>query len=113
MKPARFFLPLSHFLMRLGIAFFIYVTYFDTVLNFKLNQFSFYFSSIHIIFGVLLLAGTFTKKQTLTVLSTLILFLLAAYQLFTYSGNLLGTSFMSLLLYGMLVFYFLCNGNRN
>ena len=113
MRPAKFFLPLANFLMRLGVAFYIFHIYFNTVLDLQVKQFSFYFASIHVIFGFLFLAGTFAKRQTLTVLSSLILFLLALYQIFTYSGELMSTSFTSLLFFGMVVFYFLCNGNRN
>jgi hypothetical protein len=113
MRPAKFFLPLANFLMRLGAAFYIFLNYFHTILDLQVKQFSFYFAAIHVIFGFFLLAGTFAKRQTLTVLSSLILFLLALYQIFTYSGDLMSASFASLLFFGMVVFYFLCNGNRN
>jgi hypothetical membrane protein len=113
MRPAKFFLPLANFLMRLGVAFYIFISYFHTVLDLQVKQFNFYFASVHVIFGFFLLVGIFAKRQTLTVLSSLILFLLALYQLFTYSGDLMSTNFASLLFFGMIVFYFLCNGNRN
>ena len=113
MRPARFFLPLSHFLMRLGAAFYIFISYFYTVLELEVEKFSFYFASVHVIFGFLLLIGMFAKRQTLTVLSSLILFLLVLYQIFTYTGDLMSNSFVSLLFFGLIVFYFLCNGNRN
>jgi len=99
--------------MRIGAAFYIFINYFYTVLELEVKQFSFYFSSVHVIFGFLLLVGMFAKRQTLTVLSSLILFLLVIYQLFTYSGDLMSSSFVSLLFFGLIVFYFLCNGNRN
>jgi len=113
MIPAKFFLPLANFIMRLGAAFYIFISYFHIVLDLQVKQFSFYFASVHVIFGFLLLAGMFAKRQTLTVLSSLILFLLALYQIFTFSGDLMSNSFTSLLFFGIVVFYFLCNGNRN
>lgn len=113
MRPAKFFLPFANFLMRLGAAFYIFISYFHIVLDLQVKQFSFYFASLHVIFGFLLLVGLFAKRQTLTVLSSLILFLLALYEIFTYSGDLMSMSFASLVLFGMIVFYFLCNGNRN
>jgi hypothetical protein len=113
MRPAKFFLPLANFIMRLGAAFYIFISYFHIVLDLQVKQFSFYFASVHVIFGFLLLAGIFAKRQTLTVLSSLILFLLALYQIFTFSGDLMSNSFTSLLFFGIVVFYFLCNGNRN
>ena len=79
MKPARFLIPLSTFLMRLGVLFFIYVNYFGTVLKLNLKQVDFYLGAIVSIFGVLLFIGTFIHKQTLTVLSALILFLFSIY----------------------------------
>src|SRR6056297_2350548 len=113
MRPARFFLPLSHFIMRVGVAFYVFINYFYTVIELEVKQFSFYFASVHVIFGFLFLIGMFAKRQTLTVLSSLILFLLVLYQIFTYTGDLLSNSFVSLLFFGLIVFYFLCNGNRN
>ena len=113
MKPAKFFLPLSNFLLRLGVAFYIFTAFFSIVLDLQVKQFSFYLASIHVIFGFFLLVGMFAKKQTLTVLSALILFLLSLYRIFTFAGDLTSSSFVSMLLFGMIVFYFLCNGNRN
>jgi ABC-type bacteriocin/lantibiotic exporter with double-glycine peptidase domain len=113
MKPARFLLPLSTFLLRLGVLFFIYVYYFGIVLELNYEQVDFYFAAVFTIFGVLFFIGTFLSKQTLTVLSSLILFLLSLYKIFTYSGNLASSSFLSFLLFGMVVFFFLCKGNRN
>lgn len=113
MKPARFFLPLSTFLLRLGVLFYIYVNYFNTVLQFNYEHHEFYLASVLVIFGVLFFIGLFMQKQTLTVLSSLILFLFSLYKIFTYTGSLGSSSFISLLFFGMIVFFFLCKGNRN
>ena len=113
MKPARFFLPLSALILRLGVVYFVYVYYFRTVLELNYQDVDFYLASVFTVFGVLFLIGMFLSKQTLTVLSSLILFLLSLYKIFTFSGGLTSSTFLSLLLFGMVIFYFLCKGNRN
>jgi hypothetical protein len=112
MKPARILLPLSTFLMRLGAAFYIYLIHFDQILNPNFQQFHFYLSSIFIIFGLLLIFGAFARKQTLTVLSALILFLLSLYEVITYSGSAETLSFVSLVMVGTIAFFFVTNGNK-
>jgi len=113
MKPARILLPLSTFLMRLGAAFYIYLTYFDRILDPNFQQIHFYLSSIFIIFGLLLVFGAFARKQTLTVLSALVLFLLSLYEVITFSASPESLSFVSLLLFGTVVFFFVTNGNKS
>ena len=112
MKPARLLLPISTFLMRLGVAFYIYIQYFHHVIHHDFEQLNFYLSTIFTIFALLLIFGAFTRKQTLTVLSGLILFILSLYKIFTFSGQPESLSFVSLLLFGMISFFFVCNGNR-
>mgnify|MGYP006281143249 FL=1 len=112
MRPARILLPLSTFLMRLGAAFYIYLTHFDQILDPNFQQFRFYLSSIFIIFGLLLIFGAFARKQTLTVLSALVLFLLSLYEVITYAGSVETLSFVSLALFGTVAFFFLTNGNK-
>ena len=112
MRPARFFLPLSTFLLRLGAGFYIYLQHFNQVLKHNFQSFDFYLSAILTIFGFLLIAGTFAKRQTLTVLSAFILFVVSLYEIFTFSGQLQSLSFLSLLLFGMIAFLFVCRGNK-
>lgn len=113
MKPARLLLPIANFLMRLGAGFYIYLNHFPQVLDPNFQHFDFYLSAIFTIFGLLLILGAFAKKQTLTVLSALILFAISLYKIFTFAGNLESLPFLSLLLFGMITFFFLCNGNKN
>ena len=113
MKPARLLLPLATFIMRLGAGFYIYLSHFSSLLEPNFQRFDFYVSAIFSIFGLLLVLGTFARKQTLTVLSALILFALSLYQIITFAGELGSLSFVSLLLFAMVVFFFLCNGNKN
>jgi hypothetical protein len=113
MNPAKILLPLSTFLMRLGIAFYIYLNHFQRIFRPNFQTFDFYLSSIIILFALLLVFGAFARKQTLTVLSALVLFIFSLYKIFTYSGSLETLSFASLLLFGMISFFFVCNGNKN
>lgn len=113
MKPARFLLPLSTFLLRVGVAFFIYVMYFHQVLDFNFEQLQFYLSSLFSIFGILLVIGVFAKRHTLTVLSALILFLLSLYEIFTFTGNWFTINFSAKLFMALIALFFLCYGDRN
>jgi hypothetical protein len=113
MKPLRFFLPLSTFLMRAGVAFYVYIIHFHQVLELNYRQFDFYLSLTFSIFGILLLFGAFTRKQTLTVLSSLILLILGLYEIFTFTGNYFTTGFVSTLFFILIALFFLCNGNKS
>jgi len=113
MKPAKILLPLATFLMRLGAGFYLYLNHFSDLLDPNFQRIDFYLSAIFSIFGLLLILGAFARKQTLTVLSALILFAGSLYQIFTFTGELESLSFLSLLLFGMIAFFFLCNGNKN
>lgn len=113
MKPAKILLPLATFIMRLGAGFYVYLNHFSDLLDPNFQRFDFYLSAIFIIFGLLLILGAFAHKQTLTVLSALILFAGSLYKVFTFAGELESLSLLSLLLFGVISFFFLCNGNKN
>ncbi len=113
MKPVRFLFPLSTFLLRIGVVFYTYITYFHHVLNFRVNEIDFYFSALLNIFAVLLLIGTFTKKHSLTVLSGLVLFILGLIKVITYSGDVSTTGFIATLFFTLIALFFLGNGNKS
>lgn len=113
MRPARFLLPLSTFLLRVGVAFFIYISYFYHVLDLNFDQLYFYLSSLFSIFGILLVFGAFARRHTLTVLSALLLFLLGLYEIFTFTGDWFTIDFASNLFLILIALFFLCNGNKN
>jgi len=113
MRPAKILLPLATFVMRLGAGFYLYLNHFSDLLAPSFQRFDFYLSAIFTIFGLLLILGAFARKQTLTVLSALILFAGSLYKIFTFAGALESHSFLSLLLFGVISFFFLCNGNKN
>ncbi len=112
MKPARLLLPIATFIMRIVVLLFIYINFFDTVLAIKFNQFSFYFASVMSIMGILFFIGTFTKKQTLTVFTSLVMFLMIFYKIFTISAGFLTFTMIGYLMFLSIIFFFLCNGNR-
>ncbi|KXB08704.1 hypothetical protein AKJ55_00520 [candidate division MSBL1 archaeon SCGC-AAA382M17] len=113
MRPLRFLLPLSTFLFRIGVVFFIYVQYFNDVLELSFDQLHFYLSSLFSIFGILLVFGAFAKRQTLTVLSGLILFLLGLYEIISFIGEWLTIEFVSTVFFTLVALFFLCNGNKH
>jgi len=50
------------------LAWFIYITYFEVFTGFVLKDFTFYMATAYLLFGILLLAGGFMQKPTLTVI---------------------------------------------
>src|SRR6056297_204658 len=106
MKPARLLLPVATFIMRIVVLLFIYLNYFDQVLALKFNHFSFYFSSVLTLMGVLFFIGTFAKRQTLTVFSSLLIFLMMLYKIFTLSPGFLSFTMIGYLMVTSIIFYF-------
>lgn len=109
MKPFKTAVPFAKFLLRLALIAFIYKFYYDIFATFKFNSVLYFISFAMVLFGVLLLLGTFFKNNTLTVLSGLLIFLISVYMTFT--G---GFSFDNLLIQIVPIsigFYFFARGN--
>ncbi len=81
MKPFKSGALVASWLLRVTLLWFVYERYFDTFPGFDLKAFTFYIHSGYILFAVLLLAGGFMQKPSLTVISGLTLFILPIVQL--------------------------------
>ncbi len=111
MEPVKSFLPFGKWLLRIALALIIYIRYMDTTLTFSFNSAGYFISALLVIFGVLLLAGGFTKKSDLTVISGLLIFLLALIMIFIdgFTVSRLITHFPA----SAMGFYFMARGNKN
>jgi len=111
MEPVKSFLPIAKWMLRLALALLIYIRYMDLVLGFSFDSAAYFIAAGLVIFGVLLVAGGFTKKSDLTVVSGLLIFLLALIMVFidNFSVNRLITHFPV----AAMGFYFMARGNKN
>ncbi len=110
MEPVKSFLPFGKWLLRIALAMIIYNQYMDTALTFSFNSAGYFLSAFLVIFGALLLIGGVTKKSDLTVVSGLLIFLLALIMIF-----IDGFTINRLLIHfpvSAMGFYFMVRGNK-
>lgn len=111
MEPVKSFLPFAKWLLRIALGVIIYTRYMDTALTFTFDTAAYFISTLLVIFGALIIAGGFTKKSDLTVISGLLVFLLALIMIFIdgFSLTRLITNFPA----SAMGFYFMARGNKS
>ncbi|PKO99579.1 MAG: hypothetical protein CVU14_07875 [Bacteroidetes bacterium HGW-Bacteroidetes-9] len=82
MKPVKSLLPASRWLLRITLLAYLVLLHGKTILALQYETQPFYIALAFVLFGVLLFAGGFTSKPSLTVVSGLLLTLLFAYYLY-------------------------------
>lgn len=82
MKPVKSLLPASRWLLRISLLTYLVLQHGKTILNLQYETQPFYIALAFVLFGVLLFAGGFTSKPSLTVVSALLLSLLFAYYIY-------------------------------
>ncbi len=97
--------------MRIAVMLMIFAWFFQSFMNFNLNNPHFYMASAFIVLGIMLFAGGFLSKHTLTVISALGLLFLSALQAYWSFNGITGV-FAQWLLMGSVSLYFVTNGNR-
>lgn len=107
MKPIKSLLPLSTWLMRLGLILFAYTFYFDTIKDFNYENINFYIALLFSIFSILIFVTGFLAKQTLTVLSGLILTIICIYSLVKIFNSGVTQSLAIFLIITSIAIYFL------
>lgn len=95
------------------LAWFIYITYFKVFTDFGLKDFTFYMATAYLLFGILLLAGGFMQKPTLTVISGLVIFILPIVQLIRVFPEEPGQVMLQYLIPMAAGFFFFTSGNHN
>lgn len=82
MKPVKSLLPASRWLLRISLLTYLVLQHGKTILNLQYETQTFFIALAFVLFGVLLFAGGFTSKPSLTVVSALLLSLLFAYYIY-------------------------------
>jgi hypothetical protein len=82
MKPVKLLAPVSNWLLRISLIYLLYVLYFDTCIKFSFNSLYYFIAFVMILFAVLFVIGSFMKNSGLTVISSLIIFILSVIVLF-------------------------------
>lgn len=100
-------------MLRLLMIWYVYVNYFDTFTTFDLKALAFYIAAVYVICSLLLFIGAFLKKQTATVVSGLILFLVAVIQVIRMFPENPAIELLNDLIPAVLGFYFLTHGNAD
>jgi hypothetical protein len=119
MKPAKGLLQFATWLMRLAVAFFVFINFVGIIRNFDFKSIQFYVALTYVIFGLLLFIGGFMSKPRITVFSGLILFLASVYQIvMLYSDRADKTiaiyhSFVIYFMVATISLYFFTAGNKN
>ncbi len=81
MKPIKALLPLSLWLMRIGLLLFAYEVYFKTFSKFKLGNVEFYLAALFLIFSAIIFITGFIKRTALTVISGFVVTIISIYNI--------------------------------
>jgi hypothetical protein len=111
MKPLKSALPFATWLLRITFAAFIFISNVKGVNPINLENFNFYLSLVMLIFSVLFIVGGLLSKQTLTILSALVIGLILIYRLVIPLPDLIATSTFKQLLLISVSFFYICRGN--
>jgi hypothetical protein len=79
MKPVKATIPVARWMLRLTLLIFFYFHYFATVKGMNFNSIPFYFALIYLTSGVLLIFGALFSQRGLTILSSILIFVLSVY----------------------------------
>lgn len=112
MKPFKGLFPIVPWLMRIAAVFFVITHFWDAFLNFDIQNLKFYVSALFVVFSILLFIGGFLGKNSLTVVSSLILVLVTIFHAFVMIGAKVNVNFASFILLGTIFLYFLSTGNK-
>uniref|UniRef100_UPI0032172512 hypothetical protein n=1 Tax=uncultured Draconibacterium sp. TaxID=1573823 RepID=UPI0032172512 len=110
MGPFKSLVPLAAWMLRLSMGIITYIRYFDEFIKFSFNSVYYFLIAGFVLFTVLLLGGGFSRNNTLTVLSALVLFGLSVTMMFIngFSVDLLLKHFTT----AAIAMYFMARGNR-
>lgn len=98
MKPFASGKILAAWLLRIVMIYFIYQYYLKSVTDFQPREFDYYIGVSYVLFTLLLCIGGMVQKETLSVISGLVLFILPIVQLIReFPDNIIKTGFMYLI----------------
>ncbi len=112
MRPFKGLYPITNWLMRFAVTFFVLLTYWKTFTFFDFQSVMFYVSAFYVVFSMLLFVGGFLQKDSLTVFSSLILILVTGYHAFLNLESKLDHNFAVYVVLGSIFVYFFTVGNK-
>ncbi|MCB2196181.1 MAG: hypothetical protein KQH79_09985 [Bacteroidetes bacterium] len=112
MRPSKRLFPLANWIMRFAIVLFVLLTYWKSFSAFNFQSVMFYVSAIYVVFSILLFVGGFLRKDSLTVLSSLLLILVTGYHAFLNLESKLDHNFAVYVVLGSIFVYFFTTGNK-
>lgn len=111
MKPFKSALPFATWMLRIAFAAYIFISNLKGVNPINFESINFYLSLSMLILSVLLVVGGFMSKQTLTVLSAILIGLILTYRLVVPLPDLFAVSTFKQVLLIALSFFFVSRGN--
>jgi len=111
MKPLKSAQPLAHWLMRIALSLYIILLFFSDLYPINLKSIQFYIALVSVLFAALLFVGGLLSKQTLTVLSGLVITAVFAYLFASSFSGIISHNTMLYLMPSILGFYFFTKGN--
>ncbi len=90
MEPMKSLVPLGKWLLRITVALIIYTSFLDAALTFSFSGMVYFIALAMVIFAILLLVGGFLKKNSVTVISGLVILILSVILMFI-DGISIGT----------------------
>lgn len=111
MNPWKNLTGLSSWLMRIAAILMLFAWFFNTFINFNLNQPQFFLATVFLVFGLLLFTGGFLRKHSLTVVSAIVLLILSVLQAYWSYNGITGV-FAQWVVMSSVFFYFVTHGNK-
>jgi hypothetical protein len=81
MKPLKWLLPISKFLLRISLLAYVYHAFLYKFLQMNFSKLSFYVATIALISSIILFFTIFSKKSTLIIISSFFLIITSLYQI--------------------------------
>ena len=115
MKPLKSLGIISRWFLRTSILLFVIALFFPIAKQINFNHLSVYvlLAFIYCLFGILLFIGGFHKNSSLTVISSLIVFLISVYFIVSnYGASILDFKFIIYMFPLSISLFFMANGNN-
>ncbi|MFC2103928.1 hypothetical protein ACFLS4_01085 [Bacteroidota bacterium] len=109
MQPIKALLPVSIWLMRIGLILYAYDEYFKTFTKFNLDKVDFYIAALFLVFSVIIFVTGFKRRAAFTVISGFIITLIAIYNVINTIDGGLDTALILNFLIASIAIFFLAN----
>ncbi len=106
MKPIKSLVPVSIWIMRIGLLLFAYNEYFSRFSKFQLSKVEFYVATLFLVASAIIFITGIVKKTTLTVASGFVITLISIYNIINImDGGLDSILILNLLIVGIAVYF--------